>query len=308
MLKNHARGLQVSETLRRVRPNIQTILITGFPSTDLREQAEESDVFAFFAKPFDLDALTISVDQAVKASSLSTRKTLVGFVEVDEKGGIVYRNSRAREMFTKVVAGEDAGHISEYFLEKTFVNISESPEEWFEVMPFAVNTVKWYVRGTKFSDKKGAFLLLLGEEHGNLRNSTPVNLLCGRAHFEIEWPFESRILIIDNEEMVRRVIVRQFGSVGAVCHSADNYESALKTLKEDEGIGFILLDYHIPDRESFAGGLEGIARGFHKINPRAVIVGHSLEGKKEEFEEAGIKLFIRKPWSMRKFMSLVLTV
>ena len=64
MLMDDLCGLEVSESLRESNPNMATIIITGFPSQELRIRAKESNVFAFLEKPFGLDVIREAVCRA----------------------------------------------------------------------------------------------------------------------------------------------------------------------------------------------------------------------------------------------------
>lgn len=69
MLQNDLCGLEVAETLRGLNPRLATIIITGYPAQKLRVQAEESKVFAFLEKPFELDDIRETVRRATKSET-----------------------------------------------------------------------------------------------------------------------------------------------------------------------------------------------------------------------------------------------
>ncbi|HVU89645.1 MAG TPA: response regulator [Pirellulales bacterium] len=64
MLRSPLDGLQVSEAVRAANPNLQTILITGYPSQELKDRAAEANVFSFIEKPFSLTEVAGAVRQA----------------------------------------------------------------------------------------------------------------------------------------------------------------------------------------------------------------------------------------------------
>jgi DNA-binding NtrC family response regulator len=68
MLSSPLDGLQVSEAVRAVNPNLRTILITGYPSRELRARAEQANVFSFIEKPFSLTEVAGAVRQAANVS------------------------------------------------------------------------------------------------------------------------------------------------------------------------------------------------------------------------------------------------
>ncbi len=64
MLRSPLDGLQVSEAVRAANPYLQTILITGYPSQELKARAEQANVFSFIEKPFSLTEVAGAVRQA----------------------------------------------------------------------------------------------------------------------------------------------------------------------------------------------------------------------------------------------------
>ena len=64
LLRNSADGFDVTDTLRALHPRLQTILVSGFPSHDLKARAESGGIFAFFEKPCDIRVLAEAVAQA----------------------------------------------------------------------------------------------------------------------------------------------------------------------------------------------------------------------------------------------------
>ncbi len=69
MLQNALSGMDVAESLRVSNPRLTTIIITGYPSQELRVQAEKFGVFAFVDKPFELDGIREIVRRAAKSGT-----------------------------------------------------------------------------------------------------------------------------------------------------------------------------------------------------------------------------------------------
>jgi len=64
MLKDHMHGLEVGVTLRKQNPELQILLMTGFPSAQIRDEADHARVFRFLEKPFGLDEVAEAIAQA----------------------------------------------------------------------------------------------------------------------------------------------------------------------------------------------------------------------------------------------------
>ncbi|MGD8451059.1 MAG: response regulator [Phycisphaerae bacterium] len=54
-------GLETAEFMRAINPRLETILISGYPSETLRDQAAQSSVAAFLQKPFTSEELCAAV-------------------------------------------------------------------------------------------------------------------------------------------------------------------------------------------------------------------------------------------------------
>jgi two-component system response regulator HydG len=64
MLRDERDGFDVAASLRQARPELQTIVITGYPSPSIAQRLGEPGIFAFFEKPFDPEELCDAVRRA----------------------------------------------------------------------------------------------------------------------------------------------------------------------------------------------------------------------------------------------------
>ena len=66
MLKDQIHGLEVAETLRESTPDLRILLMTGFPSAEIRMEAERAQIFRFLEKPFGLEEVTAAIKAAAE--------------------------------------------------------------------------------------------------------------------------------------------------------------------------------------------------------------------------------------------------
>ncbi len=66
MLRNRLHGLEIADLLREIRPDFKTIVITGYPSEEVKAKAARAGVEAFIEKPFALSVLLEAVRLAVR--------------------------------------------------------------------------------------------------------------------------------------------------------------------------------------------------------------------------------------------------
>jgi len=69
MLGDRIDGLRVAAEISEVCPNLKTIVISGYPSTELRERVERAGVWAFLEKPFTLDDIRELLHSACESGS-----------------------------------------------------------------------------------------------------------------------------------------------------------------------------------------------------------------------------------------------
>ncbi|MBI5408467.1 MAG: response regulator [Nitrospirae bacterium] len=65
-------GLTALKEIKKIRPDTEVIMMTGYAPPDTRKEALESGAFAFFMKPFDIDELLKTINEALKKCNLRT--------------------------------------------------------------------------------------------------------------------------------------------------------------------------------------------------------------------------------------------
>jgi DNA-binding NtrC family response regulator len=69
MLKDRLHGLDIGLALRAADANLPILLMTGYASAELREQASAAGVFRFLEKPFGLEELASAIADAIGSRS-----------------------------------------------------------------------------------------------------------------------------------------------------------------------------------------------------------------------------------------------
>jgi len=110
-----------------------------------------------------------------------------------------------------------------------------------------------------------------------------------------------RVLVIDDEEDIRRLLADILTSGGHVVSSASNGIEALEILKE-ENFDLVLTDLEMP-------GMSGweIARSIKKVAPEtmiALITGWGANLDSAQLQESGIDKIVNKPFRMDQILSL----
>jgi CheY-like chemotaxis protein len=114
---------------------------------------------------------------------------------------------------------------------------------------------------------------------------------------------KSRILLVDDEEVVLRVIGELLGYVGHYVEAKSNGKEALATFVGDPlGFDLVITDHFMPEME----GLE-LAGEILKSKPRTpiIILTGGDTAIEAEAEAAGIRWFVQKPVAMDKLMDVI---
>jgi two-component system KDP operon response regulator KdpE len=114
-----------------------------------------------------------------------------------------------------------------------------------------------------------------------------------------------RVLIVDDERVMRKVLRSALTAVGYTTQEAGDGEAALGTIKE-RPVDLVLLDINMPG----VGGIESCRR-IRKVAPRVGIVMITVrdqEDDKVEALEAGADDYVTKPFLLRELLARVRAV
>lgn len=298
MLKNHIHGLRVSNVLRAVNPRLQTIVITGFPSTDLQRDAKHSGVFRLIEKPFELNEMVDAVSGA-GSTKHTGQIALFGVIEVDSTGRIVNTNCKSREMLAATSAGSDATRLEELFGEAAITYLVESNSRWVPIAPAASEPVEWLLRSRTWPD--GGILVVLPAASASLQGDPLIQTLLEiDSPRPVDWPFDSRVLVIDDVREVRGLCAQLLEQVGCVCYKAESEELALKLFRADPEIGVVILDFEMPIED-----LGSFVTQLYTIRPEVKVVGTSATDHGREFASIGVHRYLDKGWQIADLIEAV---
>lgn len=304
MLKDHIHGLDVAEVIRIVYPSVQTVLISGFASGDLRADARGAEVFDFLEKPFPLNEIRETVLHAADARRPWKHRLRIGFVEVDEAGNIDYANAGAEEMFVETAAGKYAVNIQQFFEDDQLAVLRrDAGERWVSVSPIADTKIVWTARSRPIEGTKSRAFVFLDSEHRGYKHSAIINRLLGLPDQSTdECQIEGHVLIIDDTESIRRLAVDILRYFNCMCLTARTHEEAVRLFAHDPDVKHILLDYEMPGCEAKDFVERALAlRGDIKI------IGTSGTDNYQAFLDIGVKRFLRKPWSVEELIQVLTT-
>jgi len=302
MLKNHIHGMHVVQALRAFVPNLQTILITGFPSDDLKAEAAKAGVVDFIEKPFGVDRMRSAVQKASTSETEASNRIFLPMLEVDSTGSILYANSAARELFSETHAGRDATSFTEFFSPEEMPNLDDAVDRWIAATPRSDESTYWHLRSQHSLNGGGSRLIVMRRQNDPLHmGHTFVEMLLGIEERKcVQWPFESRALLLDGEPLLRKTFVSMLESAGGGCYAVETPTEAIRLLENDEGLRFVILDYDVAD-----GSIGEIIERIKVTRPDMVIVGTSGDYRRDDFVAIGVEYFLHKPWHVDDLINVL---
>jgi len=292
MLQDHIHGLHVARVLHAIAPGIGTILITGFPSDDLRAGADKTSVLEFIEKPFSLERIEGAIEKASSYWEQVGEFPKLAVIEVDVNGSILYANDRAKEFFEQTWAGSDATNLAEFFSPEAMPDLDAAIHRWVVASPLADQSISWRLRSQAQSEGESRLVVLLHRDDPHYVNLTLIEMLLGFKDPEVtRWPMDGRVLIIDPEAVNRHWFVSSLERVGAGCYAVESIPEGLKLLQSDEGLMYVILGIDMPDTD-----LGPSVEEIRLARPDVVIVGTSDDDYRNEFAAVGVKHFLQQPW------------
>lgn len=289
MLEESIHGLHVASVLEILFPSLKTILITGFASPDLKAKAEENGL-DFMEKPFSPAELEEALARAQAAARPSRKILAVPLLVCSSAGTVSYANPTAvRELGVDV--GASCGDFQ--------FDAEAAAGDWAEA---TVDSTAWLVRKRSLGDACLLAFLHLEQSHF-LKNHPLLRMLLDHKQQHLySLPASGRVLVIDDDELIRRFSLTIFERADALCHTAESHTAALKLFERDQGINLVILDYEMPGEDTAA-----LVQELKRIRPQCLIVGNSGSDRKADFAALGVSYFLPKPWRFEDLVDLLKT-
>jgi len=301
MLRDDIHGLHVVQVLRAVLPTLRTILLTGFPSYDLEAGAAQAGVDAFLAKPLNAEQIRTAVRAAVQSTTPTAGALALAVVELDAAGTITFANAAARAMLATTAASPDATDFAAFFAPDSPPNLDAAVSHYVAAAPRGGTGPAWQLRAQAQRVDGGRLVVLRHAEDLRRPGAALVEMLLGtRDPRRGQWPFPQRVLVAEDETILRSMLVATLEGLGAGCYAVASHADALRLLEQDRGIGFLLLDYNMPCMDPAA-----LVAQTRAVRPDVVIVGNSGADHRSDFAALGVSLYLEKPWRVGELIDML---
>ena len=161
MLGEELDGLQVSQMFALVHASVQTILITGFASSDVQVEMKNVRIFEVVEKPFELARLLSTIERAIEAECSGDAGPELALIELTRVGDIVYANPPAMDLLDEARAGRHASSLAEVFGVNEMPDLDTAANGWIRVKPGATLPVNWWLRSQYPHHADGGRLIVL---------------------------------------------------------------------------------------------------------------------------------------------------
>ena len=301
MLGERIHGLQVVDAIRALHPRTRPILMTGFPSADLRFEAEVSDAYAFIEKPFSPQLLSTAIELAIAAPSPRAPYPVLPFVVTDADGKIASMTAAAADLLGCSSRDTEGVPIASLFTPAKPFELEAAAREWVEgLRPVARPRSRCVGRSRRIAD--GRYFVVFGDDRDAPLLKThpaPQIVLDLYDRLPARRALGGNALVVDPDISSRSLVVCVFEELGALCHSSDTLARGFDVFVRDEEIRYIVLE------AGLAGDLRAFASFVARRRPDAVIIAHGDAKDARKLADAGISRFIAKPWAVREFLDLV---
>lgn len=301
MLCDDIHGLHVSQVLRAVVPDCRTVLITGFPSDDLRAEAKKLGISEFVEKPFTLDRIRTAARSAENAPLQCAVLPPLALLEVSPTGEILLANPRAVEMLAEASCNVEPTNIAELLPGDSDLRLDDAVERWLAVSPHCTKPTLWHVRIQPACGDRTRFVVLREQSDPQHMTSSLIDMLFGLKDTAYgRWSLEHRVLVVSQSALSRRLIVPMLESAGAGCYGAANESESLRLLHNDAGIRCIVLDSDDPGEPEAR-----LIERMKEVRDDLVFVGSSAGDRRPAFEQLGVDHFLLKPWRTVALVNLL---
>lgn len=301
MLRNHLHGIHVSDVLRAVDPRVQTILMTGYPSSDLAGDIEDAEIARFIQKPFNLSEIMEAVAEVAETSPEPGSRASFAVVECDPSGEILRTNVKAQELFSAAGTTASARRLEDIFVPDALSRLEEALQDWVTVSPLtaAASAPTWWARCKRWPESMTLVLIPTGLEM--LKRNPCVGILLDISDAqENSWPFSEHVLVVDDDKQIRDVYVDLLRATNSVCYRAESEELAINLIRADPKIGIVITDYEMTGID-----VKSLIKNLRKIRRDVKIVGNSASDRQPEFAALGVDRYLDKPWRMKDLFAVL---
>jgi DNA-binding response OmpR family regulator len=301
LLAGHLDGLHVAQVLRVVDPELRILLMTGFSTEDLRQEAHHIAVPRVLEKPFPLIELFDSVAEALRTPTLDGDPARVAVLELDPQRAIVFMNRVAEGLLPENGDAPPPRTLDALFPPNRRVDLDAARKDWIRVSPARPGAGTWFLASRRFEEDGGWLVALHREGEALVQRMPIIRTLLGRT-FDLTASllYPIHVLIAEPDAFLRHATIAKLRGAGAICLGAGNAEEALRLFRRDLDVSVVIVDSDLA-----AAPDDGAVDRIRTERPHAVVVGTGDEDRRGEFAALGVNRFLAKPWELNDLVEVL---
>lgn len=291
MLRDRFHGLHVSQALRLLRPEMSTVMITGFACDELRSQAQRHGTFAFVEKPFDAAEIREAVREAAATKPANTVGDGLAVCEVDSEHRLQFATPAARALLAEVsIPADDPHALEQAFGDSIAGLLADAETRWRVTSPAGHVTIVWRVRASTPREHGLRFVALQKQCDPQFLDLPLIETLLDCEEPPIaNWPSRARVLVVDPRPVDRQLALSMLGAARIGCFGVGSRDEALSLLRVDQGLSVAVLH-----RDACGEPPAGAVAQFRQANPRLLIVGCGFNPQVDEVPP--LTMFLPNLW------------
>jgi len=290
MLRRSVHGLHVAEALRVADPALHTVVVTGFPASDVTVDPQRVGVLEILEKPFDVEALGRAVRRAAEAGAGEGEEEVIGLLRLDRSGAVTHGNRAARAL----LRGRPPRDGESVLPGPLRARLPLAATRWVAVPAVVPEAPGLWLRARRLAADGSLALLFCAASQEWRRDDPRVRMLLGLPlGAAAGGVFRDAMLLLDDSASVRDTFVAQLANRGCPARASGRHAEALDIFRTDSRIRVVVLDLAIPGED-----LRSTVAQLREIRPEVRLLGTSGEDRSAEFAELGIADFLLKPWTV----------
>jgi two-component system response regulator RegA len=294
---------RIAEALRSIRPETRALILTRYPSPDVRQMAIEAGFLGCLSQPVDLAKIDAVIEKGLAAPP-SPVTTHVALVEYDAASRIVFANAAALEILQLPPDLGPDPRLSRLIGNRNLKQVETQRSEWVPIKTLSSPPIGMEMLSLHAEGGRGRALMLPGPTAAKQQANPVVRALVDGGSLTLRSQARKRLppraLLIDPDRIQRRLLLGQLDTLGVPCHSTESLEQGLALLEADPEIELVFIDYG-PGSEAVA---QTVLR-MQDLRPEVQIVGMSVGMRKLDFEKMHVLSFLAKPAAQERLREII---
>lgn len=294
MLHDDCDGIRVIEALRAIEYLPRTVMMSGLAGDDLRAEACRLGVFEVVHKPLPSESLLQLLAQA-RESERQTLQSPIAVLEVSHTDELLYVNSRAAQLLSRVGTRAGPARFSDLFAPEVLPDLQAAETRWVAAAPLSSSRINWHIRAQSPRISGSRLVVILDANDPHYSQEELIRLVLG--HRPTARLIDGRVLVVDASAASRQLAQSMLRSAGIDCCTACEKTRALRILEQDPGIRVAVVDHDLS-----AADVNRLFETARQNRDDFVVIRATAPGGESE-GEIGREPLLTKPWTVTELLA-----